>query len=87
MPATKKVAGAPATPKWTPEQLLRVKHMGPALIGQEMYDAAQAYVASTGSGKFGPALLGIGSYGGPTAEQFAAMQAEKTRADATTTTA
>lgn len=37
---------------------MAVKHMGPALIGQEKYDAAQAYVRSTGGGLFGPALLG-----------------------------
>lgn len=37
---------------------MAARHMGPALIGQEKYDAAQAYVAKTHGGAFGPALLG-----------------------------
>lgn len=48
-----------STQKWTPEELLGVKHLGPGIIGQEMYDAAQAYDIKTDGGKFGPAILGI----------------------------
>jgi hypothetical protein len=47
---------APAAPKWTPEQLLAVKHVGPGIIGQEMHDAAQAYVKTTLGGTLGPAI-------------------------------
>lgn len=46
-------------PTWTPEQLLAVKHLGPAIIGQAMYDAAQELAETTNNGVFGPALLGI----------------------------
>lgn len=46
-------------PQWTKEQLLAVKHLGPAIIGPEMYEAAQALAAETHGGVFGPALLGI----------------------------
>lgn len=42
---------------WTPEQLLAVKHLGPALIGEAMHKAALAYDRQTTGGKFGPALL------------------------------
>lgn len=48
----------PASPKWTREQLLAHRGFGPALIGQEMYDAIQAVRIETGDGEFGPALLG-----------------------------
>lgn len=44
---------------WTPEELLKVKHLGPGLIGKAMHDAAQALAAETDNGRFGPALLGI----------------------------
>lgn len=46
-------------PRWTTEQLMAVRHLGPALIGEEMYAAAQAVANQTGDGRFGPALLGI----------------------------
>lgn len=49
---------APAA-MWTPEQLLAHKHLGPAIIGQEMHEAAQQLVQATDGGRFGPALLGI----------------------------
>lgn len=42
---------------WTDEELLAVKHFGPAIIGQEMYEAAQAVAVATKDGIFGPALL------------------------------
>lgn len=48
-----------STQKWTAEELLAVKHLGPGIIGEEMYKASQAYDAQTGGGKYGPALLGI----------------------------
>lgn len=43
---------------WTPAQLLGVKHLGPAIIGKAMHDAAKSYVVTTNEGIFGPALLG-----------------------------
>jgi hypothetical protein len=46
-----------AVPQWTPEQLLAVKHLGPAIIGEAMHAAAQQYDKTTHAGKFGPALL------------------------------
>lgn len=46
-------------PTWTREQLLAVKHLGPAIIGQAMYEAAQALVTETNDGHLGPALRGI----------------------------
>lgn len=49
---------APDAPAWTPEQLLAVKHLGPAIIGAEMHAASQALSAATNDGRFGPALLG-----------------------------
>lgn len=49
-------------PKWTPEELMAVKHLGPGIIGQEKYDASQAYAATTSDGKFGPALIGVPGY-------------------------
>jgi hypothetical protein len=55
---------------WTQEQLLGVKHMGPAIIGQEMYDAAQKVVKETDSGRMGPALL-------MNEEEFAVAEAAK----------
>lgn len=54
-PKAPKTADAP---KWTPEQLMAVKHLGPAIIGAEMHAAAQAYLVRTNDGAFGPALLG-----------------------------
>ena len=57
-----KKAGAAKAPKWTPEELLSVKHLGPAIIGQEKYEASQAFVAATSSGRFGPAILGVPGY-------------------------
>ena len=47
-----------AVPQWTPEQLLSVKHLGPGIIGREMYEASQAYVKSTAGGILGPATRG-----------------------------
>lgn len=46
-------------PTWTKQQLLDVKHLGPAIIGEDMYEASQALVSETNGGVFGPALLGI----------------------------
>lgn len=57
-------------PQWTQEQLLSVKHMGPAIIGQEMYDAAQKVVKETDSGRMGPAIL-------MNEEEWAAQEAAK----------
>lgn len=48
----------PQEPKWTPEQLKAVAHMGPGVIGHEMHEAAQRYLKETNGGVFGPALLG-----------------------------
>ena len=45
-------------PTWTREQLLAVKHLGPAIIGEAMYEASQALATETNNGVFGPALLG-----------------------------
>jgi hypothetical protein len=43
---------------WTLAQLMAVKHLGPAIIGQRMFEAAQAITKKTNGGVFGPALLG-----------------------------
>lgn len=80
--APKPTPTAPVTPQWSPEELMKVRHLGPGIIGQAKYDAAQAYVHATNGGKFGPALLGIGYHGGPTAEEFKAMQAQQAQAKA-----
>lgn len=42
---------------WSQTELLAVKHLGPGIIGQAMYDAAQQYATETKGGVFGPALL------------------------------
>jgi hypothetical protein len=63
-------AKSPDEPKWTQEQLLSVKHMGPAIIGQEMHEAAQKVVKETDSGRMGPAIL-------KTNEEWEADQAAK----------
>lgn len=55
--AAPEVPSVEATPSWTPAQLMAVKHMGPGIIGQAMYDAAQAYVSTTNDGVFGPAIV------------------------------
>lgn len=55
-PVAKPAASNPS--QWSPAELLAVRHLGPAIIGQEKYDAAQAYIAVTHGGAFGPALLG-----------------------------
>jgi hypothetical protein len=47
----------PAAPQWTHSQLLAVKHLGPAIIGQAMHSAAQQFEKDTKGGIFGPALL------------------------------
>lgn len=44
-------------PRWTDDELLRVKHLGPAIIGQEMYEAAQQVNVTTAGGVLGPAVL------------------------------
>lgn len=44
-------------PKWTHDQLKAVRHLGPGIIGQEMYEAAQVFETETKGGMFGPALL------------------------------
>jgi hypothetical protein len=56
-PATDVSSEATAEETWTPEELLAVRHMGPGIIGEAKYKAAQAYVAQTGGGMFGPALI------------------------------
>lgn len=45
-------------PQWTPEQLKAVRHLGPGVIGQAMYEASQAYIASSAGGILGPATRG-----------------------------
>lgn len=45
-------------PRWTVQELLSVKHLGPGILGQEMYQASQALVKENANGVFGPALLG-----------------------------
>lgn len=47
---------------------MKVRHLGPGIIGQEKFDAAQAYVTETHGGAFGPALLGSAAHSqaGPT---------------------
>lgn len=66
-PTTPKAPKLADAPKWTPQQLMAVKHLGPAIIGEEMHAAAQAYVKTTSDGRFGPALLGDPKFaqGGP----------------------
>jgi hypothetical protein len=56
MPRKNPAASVAAAPKWTPEDLMASRQFGPGMIGQEKYDAVQAYVAETGGGMFGPAL-------------------------------
>jgi len=48
---------APPAPKWTNDELLRVAHLGPAIIGREMYEAAQKVNVGTKGGTLGPAML------------------------------
>lgn len=48
---------APSVRQWTPEELMADRHLGHGMIGQEKYDAIQAYIAQTNGGHFGPALL------------------------------
>lgn len=61
MPPRKPIApvteGEIVAPKWTHEQLKSVKHLGPSIIGAEMFAAAQAFDFETKGGKYGPALL------------------------------
>lgn len=54
-----KTAVEKALDKWTFQELMAVKHLGPGLIGQEMYDASQKLSGQTGGGVFGPAILGV----------------------------
>lgn len=54
MPRARAVEPAP---KWTLEQLIKVKGMGPGIIGQEMYEAAQAVMVATAGGTLGPAIV------------------------------
>jgi len=56
-PRSKAPARPLATQKWTPAELLAVRNFGPAIIGEEKHAAAQAYIASTNGGLFGPALI------------------------------
>lgn len=44
--------------QWTPEQLLAVRHLGPGVIGEAMYRAKEAYIASSAGGILGPATRG-----------------------------
>lgn len=48
---------AAEVPQWTHEELKRVRHLGPAIIGEEMHRAAQVFEQETKGGIFGPALL------------------------------
>lgn len=51
-------AESPAA-EWSPEELLAVAHLGPAVIGKEMHAAAQAYVKANGpTTGLGPATRG-----------------------------
>lgn len=43
--------------QWTRDELLGVRDLGPAIIGQEMYEAAQALSFESAEGVFGPAIL------------------------------
>lgn len=67
-PQSKSAPKASGAPRWTSAQLLAVKHLGPAIIGDDMHAAAQALVTKTHGGAFGPALLGEPGYSqaGPT---------------------
>jgi hypothetical protein len=46
-----------ASPTWTVEELLKVRHLGPGVIGKEMFEAAQALMDATAGGKLGPAIM------------------------------
>ena len=48
----------PTESQWAPEVLVAVAHLGPGVIGKEMYAAAQAYVTSSANGVLGPATRG-----------------------------
>lgn len=52
-----------AAPKFSVAQLLEVKDFGPGLIGQEMFDAKEAYLRDSQGGIYGPALRGEGHHG------------------------
>lgn len=57
-PEASQVAEAEAPPQWSPEDLVAVAHLGPGIIGRAMYEASQAYVASSAHGILGPATRG-----------------------------
>jgi len=54
--------------KWTDEQLLANIRYGPAIIGQEMYDAVQECVVRTKANSKGQNVLGPGILGYPKLE-------------------
>lgn len=49
---------APVESPWTNEQLKAVSHLGPGIIGPEMFAASQAYMKSSANGILGPATRG-----------------------------
>lgn len=55
--AERKAAAAELAQRWTRDQLMAVRHLGPAIIGREMFEAAQSLEEKTVGGVFGPALL------------------------------
>lgn len=57
MPRKKQVSAEHAVQSFDREWLLAHKDFGPAIIGQEAYEAAQSLVTETGDGVFGPALI------------------------------
>jgi len=70
-PAAPVAPKAQAAPTWTHDELLRVAHLGPAIIGREMYEAAQKVSVSTKGGALGPAMLAN------SAAELEAMQAAR----------
>lgn len=49
--------GAAPAPTWTRAELLGVQHLGPGIIGEEMFRASQALVTAPGAVTLGPAIL------------------------------
>lgn len=49
---------APADSPWTNEELKANSHLGPGVIGAEMFAAVQAYMKSSAGGILGPATRG-----------------------------
>ena len=67
--------------RWSDAELFRVKAYGPAIIGQEMYDAVQRRIKDTGNGKLGPSLtLSADEHSRAVAEHQAKLAARATEA-------